>query len=267
MYFVGKIQNGRRIFSNYLIFLCLSLAVLLSLGCSSRPDIPVRDGYFFENKNLTHYKVRPGDTLYSIAWHLNRDYKKIATINGIVEPYAIYPGQTLKLTGNQQKFPMSRHSSSNNSSKTAVKSIESAEKQAKTSSSAKQVAKRESIQWRWPAGGELMSRFSTKGIGSKGLDIRGKQGDPVKAAAKGFVVYRGDALLGYGKIIIIKHDEQFLSAYAHNSQMLVNEGQWVKAGQQIAKIGSSGTDRNKLHFEIRRDGVPVDPLRYLPARK
>lgn len=266
MYSAEKNKNGRRLVLNYAVFLCLCLAVLLSFGCSSRPDIPVRDGYFFENKNLKHYKVRPGDTLYSIAWHLNRDYKKIAAINGIAAPYAIYPSQILKLTGSQQNFPVSRHSASSDSAKTAASRVEKAEKQAKTNASAKRVTKRESIQWLWPAGGELMSRFSTKGIGNKGLDIRGKQGDPVRSAAKGFVVYRGDALLGYGKIIIIKHDDQFLSAYAHNSRILIKEGQWVKGGQQIATIGSSGTDRNKLHFEIRREGIPVDPLRYLPAR-
>lgn len=98
----------------------------------------------------------------------------------------------------------------------------------------------------------------------KGVDIAGKKGESVQAAADGTVIYAGSALRGYGKLLIIKHSEEFLSAYAHNDKLLVGEGAKVKAGQRIAELGSSGTDRDMLHFEIRRNGQPVDPMAYLP---
>jgi lipoprotein NlpD len=118
--------------------------------------------------------------------------------------------------------------------------------------------------WNWPVQGPLISRFQSNGSLNKGIDIAGQQGQPVKAAAEGAVVYAGRGLLGYGEMIIIKHDETYLSAYAHNSRLLVKEGERVKLGQNIAEMGSTGTDRVKLHFEIRRKGQPVDPLTYLP---
>ncbi|MCO7226371.1 peptidoglycan DD-metalloendopeptidase family protein [Pleionea sp. CnH1-48] len=118
--------------------------------------------------------------------------------------------------------------------------------------------------WLWPTKGELLSRFSPKAGGNKGLDISGKDGEPVRAAAPGRVVYSGGALKGYGNLIIVKHNEDFLSAYAHNSKIHVKENELVKAGQVIADIGRSGTDQSKLHFEIRFRGKPVNPLTYLP---
>ena len=251
-----------RSFLQYTLVFCLGFALVISSGCSSS-DIPVRDGYYIDNSNLKYYRVRPGDTLYSIAWHLDRNYHDIANANGIRPPYSIYSGQILQLTNrslSSSKTHLSKRSSSSQTSSGKVK-------YSSTSRSTSKVHSKKSVNWQWPVNGKLISRFSSKGVGNKGLDIHGKQGDPVKTAAKGVVVYRGDALLGYGKIIIIKHNEQYLSAYAHNSEIVVNEGQRVKAGQLIAKIGSSGTDRNKLHFEIRREGIPVDPLKYLPPRK
>jgi lipoprotein NlpD len=118
--------------------------------------------------------------------------------------------------------------------------------------------------WSWPARGQLLARFQSNGSLNKGIDIAGQLGEPVRAASDGAVVYAGRGLIGYGDMIIIKHDETYLSAYAHNSRLLVKEGDQVKVGQVIAEMGSSGTDRVKLHFEIRRKGQPVDPLAYLP---
>ncbi|AOS97471.1 Murein hydrolase activator NlpD precursor [Microbulbifer aggregans] len=120
------------------------------------------------------------------------------------------------------------------------------------------------VGWRWPARGPLISTFRPKDPLRKGVDIAGQKGDSVLAAANGTVIYAGSALRGYGKLLIVKHNEEYLSAYAHNHKLLVKEGSEVKAGQRIAELGSSGTDRNKLHFEIRRNGQPVDPLAYLP---
>lgn len=118
--------------------------------------------------------------------------------------------------------------------------------------------------WAWPADGRVLGR-SSEGD-AKGLDIGGTRGEPVRAAAGGRVVYQGSGLRGYGQLIIVKHNDEFLSAYAHNDRIYVKEGDVVKRGQKIADMGSSGSDRVKLHFEIRRQGVPIDPLKYLPKR-
>ena len=122
------------------------------------------------------------------------------------------------------------------------------------------------MSWIWPVKGPLIQGFSTTGVINKGIDLAGTKGEPVLAAADGKVVYSGTGLVGYGNLIIIKHNETYLSAYGHNSKLLLKEGQWAKAGQKIAEIGSTGTQRDKLHFEIRRNGKPVDPLQYLPKR-
>jgi len=121
------------------------------------------------------------------------------------------------------------------------------------------------VSWRWPADGSLVGRFQS-GDAIPGIEIAGKPGDPVRAAADGVVVYSGNGLVGYGELVIIKHNDSFLSAYGHNRKRLVKEGQKVSAGQQIAEMGSTGTTRNELEFQIRKDGNPVDPLGYLPSR-
>jgi lipoprotein NlpD len=118
--------------------------------------------------------------------------------------------------------------------------------------------------WIWPAEGKVLATFSESG--SKGIDIAGKAGDPVVAAGDGRIVYSGTGLRGYGKLVIIKHNATFLSAYAHNQNILVKEGQSVTQGQKIAEMGNTDADRVKLHFEVRRQGKPVDPLQYLPRR-
>ncbi len=120
--------------------------------------------------------------------------------------------------------------------------------------------------WSWPAEGGLLRRYDPDRAAKKGIDIGGTSGDAVRAAAAGKVVYAGSGLSGYGRLIIIKHNNDFLSAYAHNRKLIAREGQWVNKGEVIAQMGSSGTDRTQLHFEIRKHGRPVDPLRYLPSR-
>lgn len=122
------------------------------------------------------------------------------------------------------------------------------------------------VAWQWPTNGNIIQGFSSSDGGNKGIDIAGSRGQPVKAAAAGRVVYAGNALRGYGNLIIIKHNDDFLSAYAHNDKILVSDQQEVKAGQEIAKMGSTGTNNVKLHFEIRYKGKSVDPIRYLPRR-
>jgi len=122
------------------------------------------------------------------------------------------------------------------------------------------------VAWQWPTSGNIIQGFSDTDGGNKGIDISGSRGQAVKAAASGRVVYAGNALRGYGNLIIIKHNDDFLSAYAHNDKILVSDQQEVKAGQEIAKMGSTGTNAVKLHFEIRYKGKSVDPVRYLPRR-
>ena len=122
------------------------------------------------------------------------------------------------------------------------------------------------VAWQWPTSGNIIQGFSNTDGGNKGIDISGSRGQAVKAAASGRIVYAGNALRGYGNLIIIKHNDDFLSAYAHNDKILVTDQQEVKAGQEIAKMGSSGTNTVKLHFEIRYKGKSVDPIRYLPRR-
>lgn len=121
-----------------------------------------------------------------------------------------------------------------------------------------------SIEWAWPTAGKVIAGFNE--TSSKGVDLAGKPGDPVLAAAGGRVVYAGTGLRGYGKLVIVKHDNSYLSAYAHNQNLLVKEGQAVSKGQRIAELGDTDSDRPKLHFEIRRQGKPVDPGKYLPPR-
>lgn len=118
--------------------------------------------------------------------------------------------------------------------------------------------------WQWPASGQVLTWFDENG--NKGVDIAGNPGDPVLASAAGNVVYAGSGLRGYGKLVIIKHNDEFLTAYAHNQDLLVKEGEQVKQGQKIAELGSTDADRPKLHFEIRQQGKPVDPAKFLPAR-
>ncbi len=126
------------------------------------------------------------------------------------------------------------------------------------------VSNEEGIDWSWPVNGKVLGGFSE--TASKGIDIAGKHGEAVHAAAGGRVVYAGEGLRGYGRLVIIKHDGAYLSAYAHNNLILVKEGQNIARGQKIAEVGNTDADQPKLHFEIRRQGKPVDPLKYLPAR-
>ena len=121
------------------------------------------------------------------------------------------------------------------------------------------------VTWRWPADGGLIKRFQS-GDAIPGIEIAGKTGDPIRAAADGVVVYSGNGLVGYGELVIVKHNDSFLSAYGHNSKRLVKEGQRVSAGQQIAEMGATGASRDELQFQIRKDGNPVDPMGYLPSR-
>ncbi len=224
-----------------------------------RPAAPVIQG---------SHRVQPGDTLYSIAWRYNRDHEELARSNGISAPYRIYPGQLISLE------PRARSAANSASAPASSPTRKSQTRYKKSQNDTKPVQekvanqrdKKVSMIWQWPVTGPVIESYSLAGRINKGIDLAGRHGEPVHSAADGRVVYSGEGLVGYGNLVIIKHNDRYLSAYAHNSRILVNEGQSVKAGQKIAEIGSTGTSRDKLHFEIRRDGKPVNPMQYLPKR-
>jgi lipoprotein NlpD len=233
-----------------------------------------------------------GDTLYSIAWESGRDFRDLAAWNGIPPPYLLQPGQEIRLqppagavatpAGRKPEAVAAKPAETAKpgkaappapakppatSTKPATKPSPPAETQPAPAARPAPARPPETAgsEWAWPAQGKLLARFSD-GANNKGIDIGGTTGQPVLAAAAGRVVYQGSGLRGYGQLIIVKHSDEFLSAYAHNDRIYVKEGDMVKRGQKIAAMGSTGADRVKLHFEIRRNGVPVDPLRHLPRQ-
>lgn len=247
--------------SNYL---CITLRVFLIViifsgisACSSNPSS--RDDSAYHGRL---HKVAKGDTLYSIALRYGLYYKDLASINDIGPPYAIYAGQELRLDSRAARSELKNTTIGNR------QNIDSRSKKGtgKLISPSNSNSFYSTPKWQWPTQGKIIALFQGESGLNKGIDLGGKLGEPVLAAASGQVLYAGSGLSGYGKLLIIKHNETFLSAYAHNNELLVKEGDLVKAGQKIADMGSSGTDRVKLHFEIRSDGNPVDPLKYLPKR-
>ncbi|MCG8670400.1 MAG: peptidoglycan DD-metalloendopeptidase family protein [Pseudomonadales bacterium] len=250
--------------------LLLSVFLLTSLAaCSPRGVVPLEDRYRSAapvNKGI--HVVRKGDTLFSIAWRYHRDYKELARNNGIKYPYRIHPGQRISLYKASKKVTKTNKTKPRNKKATKTSRYKKSVNNAKPVQEkvANQLHKKVNISFSWPAKGSVVQRFSSRGKVNKGINIAGKRGDPVFAAAQGVVVYSGPGLVGYGNLIIIKHNETFLSAYAHNHRLLVKEGQRVKAKQKIAEIGSTGTTKTLLHFEIRKRGKPVDPMWYLPKR-
>lgn len=231
------------------------------------------------------YRVQRGDTLYSIAFRFGWDWKALAARNSIPAPYVIRPGQIIRFDGQPgQARPAAvvaapatpnPRTGSNVATRPPVQAQQPAvrpQPQAPQpvatapANTANTSSTRSSAGWTWPANGPLIGRFSSNGSLNKGIDIAGELGQPVLAASAGSVVYAGSGLRGYGELVIIKHSDTYVSAYGHNRRLLVREGQQVKVGQTIAEMGSTGTDRVKLHFEIRRQGKPVDPLQYLPRR-
>jgi lipoprotein NlpD len=242
------------------------MTILLLAGCSGADyRAPVDDLTQPPSRKITTHIVAPGETLYSIAWRYNLDVQVLARANGITEPYIIRPGQQVNLD--------LRHSPPLARTPPPVRTGQPVQVQKRSSSRpspqvapAPSATRQSQLAWRWPATGTILAGFSGAQALNKGIDIGAEKGEPVVAAESGTVVYAGDGLRGYGNLLIIKHNQNYLSAYAHNNKLLVAEGDTVKAGEQIAEVGSSGTNTNKLHFEIRHDGKPVDPLRYLPRR-
>lgn len=194
-----------------------------------------------------YYTVRPGDTLIRIALETGQNWRDIARWNNLDNPNVIEVGQVLRV----------------------VAPVNGAVASAVPAASAPPAASAgtdDQVAWTWPTNGNDPVIAGFDEAKNKGVDIGGRAGDPVFAAADGRVVYAGAGLRGYGNLIILKHNNTYLTAYAHNQSLLVKEDQTVRKGQKIAEMGSTDADRVKLHFEIRRQGKPVDPTRYLPPR-
>ena len=227
------------------------LLVVLTTGCISVHEQSTR------HAGNGWYTVKPTDTLYSIAWRYGLDYKELARWNQISDDYLINLDQRLIMhePGNQQ--PTQVVVAATPKSQTTVKPPKS--KEVKTVINVKPPSR-----WLWPVKGKLLNSFSLKQLDRRGIDIAGKLGQPVRATASGKVVYSGNGLVGYGNLIIIKHNETYLSAYAYCKERLVSEGTLVKAGRVIAKMGQLKNKSARLHFEIRINGKPVDPMKYLP---
>jgi lipoprotein NlpD len=208
--------------------------------------------------NSQLYRVGSGETLYAIAWRYNLDYRELARWNSISAPYTIHPGQELTLM-DPALLPQSRRPTV--SSKAASEKVNT-KTRTRTVASA-QPALPPPKKWIWPTRGKVIQTFQGQQSIAQGIDIEGAPGQDVCASADGKVVYSGSGLAGYGQLVIIKHNDTYISAYGHNRSLLVQEGTEVKAGQKIAEMGKlQGSAR--LHFEIRRQGKPVDPLKYLP---
>lgn len=221
----------------------LMASFLLLAGCSSTPtrDVPA---------NGVHV-VQKGEFISQIAQIYGLEWEDLARLNGLKPPYVLRIGQRLRLT------------SGASSPGTLNRGGGRAENSDADPDPGEPIG---TIPWIWPTEGRVVSTFKAKDATRKGIDIAGVAGQKVFAAAEGEVVYSGAGLAGYGKLIIIKHDARFLSAYAYNEKLLVSEGQKVKSGQVIAHMGLESVDKPRLHFEIRFDGQPIDPLRQLPRQ-
>ena len=277
-----------------LLSITVACVVVVAVGCSSRSltSVPVENRGTsvtrssnnspavvdaagvkqlpgFENAGKPGYHtVKPGDTLIRIGLESGQNFRDIVRWNNLENPNLIEVGQVLRVVPPTSDNPLvsTRPVSSGSAvTTTAAAPARPASAASVTAASSPQPAAIEDdIAWIWPAQGKLSTGFDE--VKNKGFDIDGKAGDPIIAASDGRVVYAGAGLRGYGNLIILKHNNTFLTAYAHNQTLLVKEDQTVKKGQKIAEMGNSDADRVKLHFEIRRQGKPVDPSRYLPAR-
>lgn len=264
--------------------LCLGLCTSLMLGglvgCATSSgtsqSVDSRPAAVSSRQATTagQYRVRRGDTLYAIATRHGWDWKSLAQHNGIEAPYTLRVGQVIRFgSGTAGKAPVASAPASPapavaTPAQPAVvaPTVASPAPAASNAADSSAPPKVSPTGWGWPANGQLISLYSSNSSLNKGIDIAGDLGQPVYAASTGNVVYAGSGLRGYGELVIIKHNDTYVSAYGHNHRLLVREGQRVKAGEKIAEMGSTGTDRVKLHFEIRRQGKPVDPLQYLPRR-
>jgi len=273
----------KRVIFNFSGWLLLVGTAVALIGCSSTslsrapveerpgrtPPAPVvstdtsaiKQAPGFENAGkVGYYTVKPGDTLLKIALEHGHSFRDLVSWNQLDNPNRIEVGQVLRVIA-----PLNTGVVIQPVPKPVIAAAPVDQASASgTSATVPATATEPATNWIWPVGGAMLAGFDE--VKNKGVDLAGKVGDPVLAVADGRVVYVGAGLRGYGNLIILKHDNVFLTAYAHNRTLLVKEDQAVRKGQKIAEMGDSDADRVKLHFEVRRQGKPVDPIKYLPLR-
>lgn len=280
-----------------LAFPLVCTLILTLAGCGTSPvKAPVTDQSLRPHTTATHHVVSAGETLYSIAWQYGLDFRELARVNAIRAPYLIRVGQRLALREPSARSGTGKRASDGKTKPAAAAG--SAPKPAPGKREAASVATAASVKatrvkaekpvskavgkdrqsraggvrydpraWRWPASGRLKTSGWARQGGRKGIQILGRRGQPVFAANAGRVVYSGSGLRGYGRLIIIKHNNTYLSAYGHNAWLMVKQGDHVAAGQQIATMGSRYGTEPALYFEVRKNGKPINPLAVLPKRR
>lgn len=252
----------------------ISLVILTLTACTNPTHAPIVNGWKqTSNHEASSYLVQPEDSIYSIAWSFGMDYRDLAQYNRLKEPYHLQVGQSLRMsppTHAAVNTPSSLKQNDSIAPQTSpiirspdrVPHIPQATRNpsSETISAAAATENSRITGWVWPVKGRIIKHFSDD---NRGIDIAGKSGDPVSAAAGGKIVYAGSGLKGYGNLVIIKHNDNELSAYAFNKSLLVKEGDYVTSGQKIAYMGKNNEGNSALHFEIRRNGNPVNPMPYL----
>lgn len=258
------------------------LAVLA--GCSAGWQAPVESrggGPHAVRPDAKTYRVRAGDTLYGIAWNAGTDWPTLAAWNNIGAPYLIVPGQVLRLappSGSGTPSPTRGASVASQTktvpqAKAAPPPLTTTRTQVPAAPAPQNATANDSppaqgaLDWTWPTSGDLLATFSANDPARKGIKVGGRAGQVIRAAESGRIVYSGSGLIGYGRLIIVKHNDKYLSAYGHNRKLLVKEGDQVAKGERIAEMGESDSGHAMLHFEIRREGQPVDPMGLLPRRR
>ena len=261
-------ENVRQLFSR--LTWLLVCAVLVN-GCATSGAPPVEQRGQPPARAAATYEVQKGDTLYSIAWRYETNYQTLARINGIGDPYTIFVGQVLRLTGPARNTEAASVSSSGQTSANRPPPATAGSRPSGRTESEVKSASRNPVPatpvsgWQWPLSGRLVKSFGSDSL-TRGITIDTGSEKAVLAAADGVVVYAGSGVRGYGNFLILKHSDLFLSAYAYNAELIAKEGDQVRMGQKIARSGEDQDGQPRLYFEVRKDGKPVDPVRYLPAR-
>lgn len=261
------------------IVTALSVVILIA-GCATQGNVPIEDRAAPPSRRINTHIVEKEDTLYSIAWRYEKDFRELARINRIPEPYVIYIGQRLKLSGTVVERGAGSSAQSGGARVTATPSrpvatttrvnTASVSSSGNTATSTPTPSVPSGVpdkvsDWIWPLDGRVVMAFGSSDL-VRGITLDTESTVDVKAAADGVVVYAGSGVRGYGNFLILKHSDLYLSAYAYNSELLTEEGDRVLQGQRIARSGKDIEGQPRLYFEIRRDGKPVDPIRYLPKR-
>ncbi len=244
-----------------------NFSLCLLAACASPPPAPIHARTPPPSERIDYHIVSKGETLFSLAWRYEKNINQLAAANGLRPPYTLRIGQKLSLDTTRVK---TRVYAPGTSTKTSAPSRTAPAKPVVAKQVTRTPTKLPSSlpgrwQWQRPVPGRVSRHFNEAAL-FKGIDLQVQPGQAVEAAGPGLVVYAGNGLRGYGELIIVKHSEEYLSAYAHNRKILVREGQTVKGGQKISEAGGDPANRRRLYFEIRRDGKPVNPLQYLPKQ-